>query len=151
MRGSGWRSCPSARMAAEGSTATTSWPCAVSQAASRPVPAPTSRTRPGLSGRRSPRPARPRREVQAVHQGCPRHSQTSTLAGVIKQEARLRRNGSRSHHLLFKGAVMDIFRTALPAGRRFGDEPRKCPCSASGIQAGPGDGLWPKGARRRRR
>jgi hypothetical protein len=50
MRGSGWRACPSTRMAAEGSTATTSWPCAASQAASRPVPAPISRTSPGRSG-----------------------------------------------------------------------------------------------------
>ena len=50
MRGSGWRLPPSARMAAEGSTATTSWPCAASQAASRPVPAPTSRMTPGRSG-----------------------------------------------------------------------------------------------------
>ena len=49
MRGSGWRPLPSARMAVEGSTATTSWPCAASQAASRPVPAPTSRMSPGRS------------------------------------------------------------------------------------------------------
>ena len=48
-----WRSCPAARNSADGSTATTLCPFAANHAASRPVPAPTSRMQPAESGRRS--------------------------------------------------------------------------------------------------
>src|SRR5262245_48955828 len=53
MPAEGCSRCPSFRMAADGSTATTSNPRDASQAASRPVPPPTSSTRAGASGRRS--------------------------------------------------------------------------------------------------
>ena len=53
MSGDWWRSCPAARNCADGSTATTLCPFAANQAASRPVPAPTSRMQPAHSGRRS--------------------------------------------------------------------------------------------------
>ena len=53
MSGDPWRSFPAARISTDGSTATTWCPFAANQAASRPLPAPTSRTQPADSGTKS--------------------------------------------------------------------------------------------------
>ena len=53
MSGDSWRSFPAARNSADGSTATTRCPFAANHAASRPLPAPTSRMQLAESGRRS--------------------------------------------------------------------------------------------------
>jgi hypothetical protein len=62
----GVETSPSARIAAEGSTATTSWPSRASQTASRPVPAPTSRISAGGGRQQSIDPAMHRGRIERL-------------------------------------------------------------------------------------